>query len=158
MKGRPPPTPTLGSLSRVLPAYGGLSFDRALEKARSDVGGDPDPADPGHAARMRQWLNQWTCRIGYPAPGEADLFITSRVERRPGAGHLLPDASRRLAQLTDADLLAASRSYASLYTRPATISRDGVYFFRPSPSPHGTRRSRRRAPARAATRKHSEGT
>lgn len=121
----PLPVPTLASLAEVLPRYGELRFDRTLAAAREDIGDRPDLADPGHTARLRRWLNEWTCRIGYPQPGETDIFTDSLAAWQASATDLLPDASQRLAELQDSQLQAVSRAYGDLYLLPAAISRAG---------------------------------
>lgn len=127
--------PTLASLAAVLPAYGRFAFDQTLEAARSDLGAEPDLTSPGHAQRLRRWLNQWGCRIGYPA-AEADVFADSLAAWWGRFSGTLPPEGNDLAQLTDVQLEAVSRAYGDLYVRPAAVS--------------GTGRSRRVGPTAAA--------
>jgi hypothetical protein len=122
---KPLPSPTLAWLGSALPEYGKFRFDLTLEAARKDIGSRPDLANPAHAARLREWLNQWTCRIGYPKPGEVDVLAGSLAIWWADARDMLPPAGQGLAQLTDAQLRALSRAYAGLYTRPAAVSRAG---------------------------------
>jgi hypothetical protein len=138
------PVPTLAALGMVLPQYGKFSFDRTLEAARRDIGDEPDLANPAHAVRLRTWLNQWTCRIGYPKAGEADVFAVSLASWWANAQGLLPADGQRLIHLSDAQLRAVGRAYAQLYRLPAAVSRTGrvrtvgptaaaklLYFLRP---------------------------
>jgi hypothetical protein len=122
---QPLPAPTISSLSTVLPQYGEFRFDRTLEAARRDIGDEPDLADLAHAARLRIWLNQWTCRIGYPKAGGTDVFAVSLAKWQADAQGLLPADSQRLAHLSDVQLQAIGRAYAQLYRRPAAVSRTG---------------------------------
>ena len=75
--------------------------------------------------RLRTWLNQRTCRIGYPKAGEADVFAVSLATWWADSKGLLSADGQRLAQLTDGQLQAAGRADAQLYRRPAAISRTG---------------------------------
>ena len=119
-----PDPPTLASLARVLPKYGKFTFDRTLEAARKDIGGHPDLADPEQAKRLRMWLNQWLCRIGYPGTGN-DVFVDSLSIWWDSAKDTLPPENKRLAVLADAELQAASSAYGDLYIRSAAISKTG---------------------------------
>ena len=119
-----PRPPTLASLARVLPEYGQFTFDRTLESARQDIGCHPDLADPEHAKRLRVWLNQWLCRIGYPGTG-SDVFADSLAIWWNSAKNTLPPEDERLAELADADLEAISSAYGDLYISPAAISKTG---------------------------------
>ncbi|MGH9477542.1 MAG: hypothetical protein ACRD1C_14670 [Terriglobales bacterium] len=76
MSSEPPSAPTLAMPAGVLPEYGKFPFDRTLEAARNDIGSQPDLANREHAKRLRIWLNQWLCRIGYPK-SEEDVFADS---------------------------------------------------------------------------------
>lgn len=125
MSRQPPSPPTLASLATILPQYGKFTFDRTLAAVRHDIGDHPDLADPEHATRLRTWLNQWLCRIGYPEPGKFDVFADSLAKWWVGVKDTLPPESQRLAQLTDAQLLTVSGAYGDLYVRPAAISRTG---------------------------------
>jgi hypothetical protein len=125
MSSKPPCPSTLASLARVLPQYGKFTFDRTLAAARHDTGDHPDLSDPEHAKRLRTWLNQWLCRIGYPTPGEDDVFAGSLAKWWFYNTDTLPLESQRLAELTDTELLAVSRAYGDLYVRPAAINRSG---------------------------------
>jgi hypothetical protein len=122
---QPLASPTLASLGSVLPRYGKFRFDLTLAAARKDIGGRPDLANPVHAARLRSWLNQWTCRIGYPKPGEADVLAESLAIWWADARDMLPPDGQCLAQLSNAQLRAVSCAYAELYPRPAAVSRAG---------------------------------
>jgi hypothetical protein len=122
MSSMQPHPPTLASLPRVLPEYGKFRFDRTLEAARNDIGFHPDLADLGHARRLRKWLNQWGCRIGYPATGN-DVFADSLAMWWNTAKDALPSEDKRFAVLADADLQAFSGAYGSLQISPAAISR-----------------------------------
>jgi hypothetical protein len=145
MSRQPPCPPTLASLATILPQYGTFTFDRTLAAARYDIGDHPDLADPKHAKRLRTWLNQWLCRIGYPKPGQYDVFTDSLAKWWHDVKDTLPPESHGLAQLTDTQLLAVSHAYGDLYVRPAAISGTGrtrrvgataaaklLYFVRPS--------------------------
>jgi hypothetical protein len=131
-------------LASVLPEYGKFPFDRTLEAARNDIGSQPDPANPEHAKRLRIWLNQWLCRIGYPGLGD-DLFADSLATWWRAFKDTLPPQSHGLAQLTDFQLRTVSDAYAGLYVRQAAIGRTGrirrvgptgaaklLYFIRPA--------------------------
>jgi len=122
---QPLPSPTLASLGGVLPEYGKFRFDLTLDAARKAIGNRPDLTNPAHTARLRVWLNQWTCRIGYPRPGQADVFAESLAIWWASARDTLPPGGQGLAQLTNAQLGAVSRAYAELYQRPAAVSRAG---------------------------------
>jgi hypothetical protein len=122
----PLPSPTLASLGRIFSQYPQFTGDQAVAAAWHDLGGEPDPADPAHAARLRILLNQWTCRIGYPPPGQPDVFVGSLANWWADTNGLLPTSRLRLAQLTDAQLQAVGRGYAELYRRPAAVSRSGT--------------------------------
>ena len=126
MISKPLLPPTMASLGSVLLQYGEFRFDRTLEAARRDIGGEPDLADPVHAVRLRKWLNQWTCRIGYPKAGEADVFVGSLASWWIDVKDMLPAEHLRLAQLADAQLQAVGHAYAELYRRPAAVSRAGT--------------------------------
>ena len=139
------PPPTLARLAVVLPRYGAFTFDGTLKSAISDIGSEPDLSNPEHAARIRVWLNQWLCRIGYPRPGDDDVFVKSLAVWWEVFEDALPPAHTALAQLTDAELKAASRAYGDLYRRPAAVKRTGsirtvgptaaakvLYFVRPN--------------------------
>jgi hypothetical protein len=126
MISKPLLPPTMASLGSVLPQYGEFRFDRTLEAARHDIGDEPDLADPAHAVRLRKWLNQWTCRIGYPKAGEADVFAGSLASWWIDVKDMLPAEHQRLAQLADAPLQAVGHAYAELYRRPAAVSRAGT--------------------------------
>ena len=89
-----PSPPTMVALARVLPQYGEFRFDLTLEAARHDVGNEPDLADPAHAMRLRRWLNQWICRIGYPRAGEADVFVGSLASWWIDVKDMLPADTR----------------------------------------------------------------
>jgi hypothetical protein len=89
MSREPPPLPTLALLESILPEYGKFPFDRTLEAARNDIGSQPDFANPEHAKRLRIWLNQWLCRIGYPGMGD-DLFADSPASWWRGFKDKLP--------------------------------------------------------------------
>ena len=119
-----PHPPTLATLAKVLPEYGKFRFDRTLEAARKDIGSHPDLADPEHAKRLRIWLNQWLCRIGYPGT-ETDVFVGSLAAWWDSGKDTLPPEDKRLAVLTDADLQVISGAYGDLYIRPAAISKTG---------------------------------
>jgi len=131
-------------LTNVLPEYGKFSFDRTLEAARNDIGRQPDLANPEHAERLRVWLNQWLCRIGYPGLGD-DVFADSLATWWRAFKDTLLDLSDGLAQLTDVQLQMVSDAYGDLYVRPAAIGRTGstrrvgptaaaklLYFVRPA--------------------------
>lgn len=124
MDSMQPNPPTLASLARVLPEYGKFRFDRTLEAARNDIGYHPDLADPENARRLRIWLNNWGCRIGYPENGN-DMFADSLMIWWASAEHTLPPEDKRLAVLADADLQAVGSAYGNLYMRPAAISKTG---------------------------------
>jgi hypothetical protein len=94
---QPLPAPTIALLGTVLPQYGEFSFDQTLEAARRDIGDEPDLANPAHAVRLRTWLNQWTCRIGYPRAGEADVLACSLASWWADAQALLPADGQGLA-------------------------------------------------------------
>jgi hypothetical protein len=119
-----PHPPTMASLARVLPEYGKFPFDWTLGAARKDIGCDLDLANPEQARRLRIWLNQWLCRIGYPGTGN-DVFASSLASWWDGAKDTLPPGNERLAVLADTDLQAVSSAYGDLYLRPAAISRSG---------------------------------
>ena len=125
MISKPLLPPTMALLRDVLPQYG-ARFDRSLEAARRDIGDEPDLADPVHAARLRIWLNQWTCRMAYPKAGEADVFARSLARWWTDAKETMPAERQRLAELTDGQLQAVSHAYAELYQRPAAINRVGT--------------------------------
>ena len=110
----------MASLGSVLPQYGEFRFDRTLEAARHDIGDEPDLANPAHAVRLRKWLNQWICRIGYPKAGEADVFAGSLASWWIDVKDMLPAEHQRLAQLADAQLQAVGHAYAELYRRSGT--------------------------------------
>jgi hypothetical protein len=131
-------------LESVLPEYGKFPFDRTLEAARNDIGSQPDLANPEHARRLRMWLNQWLCRIGYPGMGD-DVFADSLASWWRGFKDVLPPHSDGLAELTDAQLRVVSDAYGDLYVRQAAIGRTGrtrrvgptaaaklLYFVRPA--------------------------
>jgi hypothetical protein len=118
--------PTLALLGDVLPQYGKFNFDRTLEAARNDIGGKPDLANHEHVARLRRWLNEWLCRIGYPRPGEADVLAGSLAIWWADFKDALPPEDQGLAQLKDEQLRTVSRAYAGLYMRPAAISNAGI--------------------------------
>lgn len=151
MSREPPPPPTLALLESILPEHGKFPFDRTLEAARNDIGSQPDLANPEHAKRLRIWLNQWLCRIGYPGMGD-DLFADSLASWWRGFKDTLPPHSVGLAQLTDVQLRAVSDAYGDLYVRRAAVSRTGrtrrvaaaaaklLYFVRPPLSQPGTTR------------------
>ena len=95
MSSEPPPPPTLALLESILPEYGKFLFDRTLEAARIDIGSQPDLANPEHAKRLRIWLNQWLCRIGYPGMGDdvfadslASWWLASKTRFRPAVSAL----------------------------------------------------------------------
>ena len=113
-----PHAPTLASLASVLPEYGKFTFDRTLEAARCDIGPHPDPANPDHARRLRVWLNQWLCRIGYPGAGN-DVFTDSLASWWKNVKDSLPSEARSLSELSDGDLQVVSSAYGDLYVRPA---------------------------------------
>jgi hypothetical protein len=125
MSGNPVAAPTLVLMGSVLPEYGKFRFDRTLAAARRDIGPDPDFARREHVVRLRIWLNQWTCRIGYPRPGEDDLLADSLATWWAEYKVMLPPEHQRLAQLEDAQLQSLSSAYAGLYARPAAVSRAG---------------------------------
>lgn len=144
--GADPPLrpPSLPAMARVLPLSASARADQTLDAAQRDVGDQPDLADPAQAARLHRWLNQWGCRIGYPGPGQPDVFAESLAAWWPTSEGLLPHPGQRLAQLTDARLEAAGRAYAGVYLRPAAVSPAGrarafgptaaaklLYFIRP---------------------------
>jgi hypothetical protein len=124
MSSEPPLAPSLAMLANVLPEYGKFSFDRTLEAARNDIGRQPDLANPEHAERLRVWLNQWLCRIGYPRLGD-DVFADSLATWWHAFKGTLPPPSDGLAQLTDVQLQTVSDAYGDLYVRPAAIGRTG---------------------------------
>ncbi len=159
----PPSPPTLASLSSVLPEYGKLRFDRTLAAARDDIGSQPDLGDPDQARRLRCRLNQWLCRIGYPRPGETDVFADSLAIWWGDFKDTLPAGTTRLAQLEYSQLQPISRAYGDLYKRAAVVSktrgpgaseprqrRSCSTSFAPLPSQPGTGRSRS---ARAGARR-----
>jgi hypothetical protein len=132
-------------LASVLPEYGKFPFDRTLAAARNDIGDRPDLANPEHAKRLRVWLNQWLCRIGYPEPMQDDVFADSLASWWCGIRDTLPLKDIGLARLTDVQLGAVSRAYGDLYVRQAAIGRTGrtrrvgptaaaklLYFVRPA--------------------------
>ncbi len=119
----PPSPPTLASLSSVLPEYGKLRFDRTLAATRDDIGSQPDLGVPDQARRLRCWLNQWLCRIGYPRPGETDVFADSLAILWGDFEDTLPAGITRLAQLEHSQLQAISRAYGDLYKRAAVVSK-----------------------------------
>jgi hypothetical protein len=119
MSGNPVAAPTLVLMGSVLPEYGKFRFDRTLAAARRDIGPDPDFARRDHVVRLRIWLNQWICRIGYPRPGEDDLLADSLATWWTEYKVMLPPADQRLAQLEDAQLKSLSSAYAGLYALPA---------------------------------------
>jgi hypothetical protein len=123
--GPPPQPPTLAALAHVLSLSRSASADQTLDAAQRDLGDQPDLADPAQAARLHRWLNQWGCRIGYPGPGQPDVFVDSLAGWWPGARDLLPQPRQRLAQLTGAQLDSARRAYAGVYLCPAAVSTAG---------------------------------
>jgi hypothetical protein len=116
--------PTLSSLAAVLPVYGRFPFDRTLDAAREDIGSTPDLGNRDHAERLRRWLNDWLCRIGYPT-GNEDLFADSLSTWWREFEQSLPPGARRLAELTDGQLSALTSAYGDLHVRPAAINRAG---------------------------------
>jgi hypothetical protein len=131
-------------LASVLPEYGKFRFDRTLQAARNDIGGQPDLANPEHARRLRVWLNQWLCRIGYPGL-QGDVFADSLAIWWRGFKGTLPSEDIGLARLTDVQLRAVSRAYGDLFVRRAAINKTGgtrrvgptaaaklLYFVRPA--------------------------
>ena len=70
---------TMATLGSVLPQYGEFRFDRTLEAARRDIGDVTYLACRAHAVRLRKWLNQWTCRIGYPKAEKPTCSSTPRA-------------------------------------------------------------------------------
>lgn len=76
--------------------------------------------------RLRKWLNQWTCRIGYPKGGEADVFAGSLASWWLDVKDILPAEHLRLTQLADGHLQAVGLAYAKLYRRPAAVNRAGT--------------------------------
>jgi hypothetical protein len=146
--GTPPPAPTLATLRSLLARYGSDRGDSAVAAVRAELGGAPDPGQVAHAARLRACLNQWTCRIPYPAPGHEDVLARSLAAWWADARDGLPPDGQRLAGLADAQLAAVSRAYAGLYQRPAAVTRAGgirtlgptataklLYFLRPQAVP-----------------------
>jgi len=136
--------PSLTAMRSVLPQYGVFSFDRTLAAAQESLGSDPDPASGDQARRLRVWLNQWTCRIGYPS-GERDVFVESLAGWWSRAGDDLPPAEKRLAELGDVELGGIAAAYGDLWQRPAAVSASGrirtmgptaaaklLYFLRPN--------------------------
>ncbi len=91
-----------------------LRFDRTLAAARDDIGSQPDLGDPDQARRLRCRLNQWLCRIGYPRPGETDVFADSLAIWWGDFKDTLPAGTTRLAQLEYSQLQAISRAYRGL--------------------------------------------
>jgi len=126
MISKPLLPPTMATLGSILPQYGEFRFDRTLEAARRDISDEADLAYPAHAVRLRKWLNQWTCRIGYPKAGEADVFVGSLARWWVDVKDMLPAEHLRLAQLADAQLQSVGHAYAELYRRPAAVSRAGT--------------------------------
>lgn len=124
MRDDPLVPPTLASLAGVLPAHGDWRFDRTLRDARNEIGDYPDPANPQHARRLRKWLNDWLCRIGYPT-GDSDVFTDSLAAWWVSHADSLPPAGTRLAQLTEGQIDRLSCAYADLYVRPAAVDRRG---------------------------------
>jgi hypothetical protein len=112
MISKPLLPPTMATLGSVLPQYGGFRFDRTLEAARRDIGDETDLACRAHAVRLRKWLNQWTCRIGYPKAGQVDVFVGSLAGWWIDVKDNLPAEHLRLAQLADAQLQAVGHAYA----------------------------------------------
>ena len=104
--------------SLVVCPQGKFTFDRTLEAARCDIGPHPDPANPDHPRRLRVWLNQWLCRIGYPGAGN-DVFTDSLASWWKNVKDSLPSEARSLSELSDGDLQVVSSAYGDLYVRPA---------------------------------------
>jgi hypothetical protein len=142
--GPPPRPPTLTAMAHVLSLSASAGADQTLDAAQRDLGDQPDLADPAQAARLHRWLNQWGCRIGYPGPGQPDVFVNSLAAWWPTSKDLLPHPRQRLAQLTDAQLDSARQAYAGVYLCPAAVSTAGrarafgptaaaklLYFIRP---------------------------
>lgn len=140
---RPAAPPTLAGLAIVLHADGAGS-DLTPATAPEAIGPSLDPANPDHAARLRSLLNQWTCRIRIPPPGDADPFIANLADWWIAVGTSLPDTSARLARLTDRELESIASAYGSLVSRTAAVNRKGqarsfgptataklLYFLRP---------------------------
>jgi hypothetical protein len=155
-----PRPPTLPAMVRLLAPAASAGADRTVDAAQRYLGDQPDLADAAQAARLRPWLNQWGCRIGYPGLRQPDVFVDSVTGWWPEASGLLPRPGRRLAQLEDAELEAAGRAYAGVYLRPASVSAAGrirafgptaaaklLYFIRPLAIPPWDRAISRRTGA-----------
>jgi hypothetical protein len=140
---RPAAQPTIAGLTIVLHAYG-TGADLTAATAPETVGPSCDPAKPDDAVQLRYWLNRWTCRIRVPSAGEADPFIENVADWWNAVGTSLPDASARLARLTDRELESIASAYGSLVSRTAAVNRKGhvrsfgptataklLYFLRP---------------------------
>ena len=110
----------LRSLSAHLNDRLEVRYDRTLRAARADIGGNCDPGNKAHARRLRKWLNDWGCRIGYPDDDQSDPFVNSLDTWWNGNRWRLPAQERRLSQLSDAELGAVAAAYGEL--RPMTAS------------------------------------
>ena len=121
----PMAAPTLTALGTALPRYGAFRFDRTLAAAREDIGDQPDLANRDNAVWLRKWLNDWTCRIGYPQAGQDDKFCESLATWQASVTNLLPESCLRLAQLEDPQIHAIGRAYGCLYLLPAAVGETG---------------------------------
>ena len=117
---------------------------QTLDAAQRDLGDQPDLADPAQAARLHRWLNQWGCRIGYPGPGQPDVFGDSLAAWWPASQDLLPQPGPAPRAADGAQLDSARQAYAGVYLCHAAVSTAGrarafgptaaaklLYFIRP---------------------------
>jgi len=100
-------------------------FDQTLRAARSEIGDDPDLTNPTHSRRLRKWLNDWLCRIGYPQDGQDDEFVENLARWWTLVATHLPAPDRPLNHLDDSDLQDLAEAYGQLVALTSYRTRGG---------------------------------
>ena len=92
-----------------------VTFDRTLAAARQAISANCDPSDPAHAARVREWLNAWGCRLRKPRTGDAsDPFVTNLAAWWQVYADKLGHDMRTMTQLDDTKIAALADAYDAL--------------------------------------------
>jgi hypothetical protein len=117
----PPSFAGLQIMGAWLTSLDKVTFDQTLAFARQAIGPTCDPSNGSHAVVLREWLNDWGCRLRYPKTGDSsDPFVTNIAAWWQQFAHTLPPSVRTIDQIRDAEIEAVADAYEALRQLPAS--------------------------------------